>query len=57
MESAFLDTVATKQECSWSVTLLLKNRDVSFKLDTSAEATAVPEDVYKTLEGVALQKS
>lgn len=57
VESAFLDTVATKQECSWSVTLLLKNREVPFKLDTSTEVTAISEDVYKTLVGVALQKS
>ena len=55
LETAFLDTVTSDQESSWTVSLKLQDCELLFKLDMGAEVTAVAEEVYKTLAVVELK--
>ena len=41
---------------SWKVQLLVDNKEVSFKLDTSAEVTAITEQSYQSIGSPCLQK-
>ena len=56
LEMTFLDAVTeTDQVSSWTVTLLLNNRPIHFKMDTGADVTAISEEIYQSLEKVDLQ--
>lgn len=55
LDAAFLGAVTTNQESSWTISLLLGNREVPFKLDTGAEVTAITKEAYKNLGDVKLQ--
>ena len=57
LDMAFLGVVTSEQEPSWTTTLLLGNRQTTFKLDTGAEVTAVSEEVYQSLGQGNLQRS
>ena len=54
---AFLGMVTSAQEPSWTITLMLGNRQITFKFDTGAEVTAVSEEVYQSLGQGNLQRS
>ena len=49
LDTTFVGTVTSKQQMSLTITLLVKGRDVSFKLDTDAEVTAIYEETYQHL--------
>ena len=49
MDTTFLDTVSGGQEKAWFTTITVKGIDISFKLDTSAEVTAITGDAYHLL--------
>ena len=55
LDAAFLGTVVSKQESSWTIELLLGNEQIPFKLDTGAEVTAISEEAYRTLPKVSMQ--
>ena len=55
LDAAFLGTVVSKQESSWTIELLLGNKQIPFKLDTGAEVTAISEEAYRTLQKVSMQ--
>ena len=57
LDTAFLGTLSTQQQSSWSVDLYIRNHKVHFKLDTGAEVTAISEGVYRSLGKVPLKKS
>ena len=54
-ESAFLDTVSSGRKSVWIVHIAIKGTDISFKLDTGAEVTAVSKQVWEALGKPALQ--
>ena len=56
LETAYLDTVTSDQQSSWTAKVKIGGKDVSFKLDTGAEVTAISEKTYKSLRGIALSK-
>ena len=51
-----MGSVSVTQKSSWSITLQLGRKDVSFKLDTGAEVTAISDSLYKLLGRIKLQK-
>ena len=53
LDSAYLDTVG---KGGWMTTVTLYGKQISFKLDTGAEVTAVSEETLKTLPEVVLRK-
>ena len=55
LDAAFLGTVVSKEESSWTIELLLGNKQIPFKLDTGAEVTAISEEAYRTLPKVSIQ--
>ena len=56
MESAFLGSVSTDNETSWTTTLRVTGKRIQFKLDTGAEVTAISENTYRTLGRIKLQQ-
>ena len=51
LDTAFLGAVtSSKSTSAWHVTLTLDDREVSFKLDTGAEVTAISEQTHKFLK-------
>ena len=56
LDTAFVGTVTSTQQMSWTTILLIKGREVSFKLDTGAEVTAISEETYHQLGGGKLQQ-
>ena len=56
LDTAFVGTVRSKQQFSWTTTLLVKGKKVSFKLDTGAEVTAISEETFLQIGGAKLQK-
>ena len=46
INTAFLNTLGEEDSRSWFVNLTLGNKEVSFKIDTGAEVTAVSEKVW-----------
>ena len=56
-DSAFLGPVTTESESTWTSTLKIAGEWIQFKLDTSAEVTAVSEATYHKLRGVSLRKA
>ena len=55
LDTAFLGTVTTEQESSWTISLQLGKTEIPFKLDTGAEVTAISEESYQKLAKVAMQ--
>ena len=55
MDSAFLDTVGSREKSVWTATVSVQDKKVIFKLDTGAEVTAISEDTFKKLPRVALR--
>ena len=57
LDTAFLGSMNTKHEMSWTTTLLIRGKEINFKLDTGAEVTAISEKTYQSLTGIQLQKA
>ena len=55
-ENSFLGVVHSNNNKQWLSTVTLNQTQVSFKLDTGAEVTAISEDTYRKLQNVTLQK-
>ena len=49
LDTAFLDTLTTGLETSWTIKLQLQRQMLTFKMDTGAEVTAISEESYKNL--------
>ena len=49
IDSAFLDAVDDTTNTCWTETISLNGKDVTFKLDTGAEVTAITEETYQML--------
>ena len=59
LDTTFLDTVTKKEgksSKSWFTDLLLEGQEISFKLDTGTEVTAISEQAYRSMKGTALEK-
>ena len=56
LDTAFLGTVRANSESLWMTKLLLNKMEVSFKLDTGAEVTAISEETYQRLGLPELQQ-
>ena len=56
LDTAFLGSVKANPESFWTTTVLLSKVEVSFKLETGAEVTAISEETYRALGQVTLQK-
>ena len=56
LDTAFLGSVRANPESFWTTTILLNKVEVSFKLDTGAEVTAISEETYRALGQVTLQE-
>ena len=56
LDAAFLGAVSSEQDTAWTCTLLIDEKEISFKLDTGAEVTAISEETYRTLGGKPLEK-
>ena len=48
LDGLFLDTL-TARSCgrTWQATIQLEGKQITFKVDTGAEATAISEDTFK----------
>ena len=55
-ETSFLGTIHSNNNKQWLSIVSLNQTQVSFKLDTGAEVTAISEDTYRKLQNVTLQK-
>ena len=49
LDTAFLDTLTTGLETSWTIKLQLQRQMLTFKMDTGAEVTAISEESYRNL--------
>lgn len=49
LDTAFLDTMSSGHEKSWITTVRLEDQEVTFKMDTGAEVTAISEKIYQQL--------
>ena len=54
-QEAFLGEVKAKKDSQWMVELLLNGSPVSFKVDTGADMTVVPEKTFKSIKGSELR--
>ena len=54
-QEAFLGEVKAKKDSQWMVELLLNGSPVSFKVDTGADVTVVPEKTFKSIKGSELR--
>ena len=57
LDTAFVGALRANQGTSWTTTLLVEKKPVSFKLDTGAEVTAISEQTYLQLGREKLLKS
>lgn len=55
-ETAFLGTLTSNGDTSWTSTLRIAGKRIQFKLDTGAEVTAISESTYQKLSKIPLQK-
>ena len=55
INTAFINTLGEEDSILWFVNLTLGNKEVSFKIDTGAEVTAVSEKVWKQNKRPRLQ--
>ena len=46
MDTAFLDTMASKQESSWRTSITLDGKDIPFKIGTEVKVTAISHVSY-----------
>ena len=51
----FLEAISITGESSWTISIQLEGKEMSFKLDTGAEVSAISDIVYKTL-AITLKK-
>ena len=56
LDAAFLDTVTTDIQTTWTAKVLVGSKELVFKLDTGAEVTAISEEAFRSLGNVSLQK-
>ena len=56
LDSAFLNAMSHHQETSWNTTVRLGKQDITFKMDTGAEVTAISDKCFQQLEGYQLSK-
>ena len=56
LDTAFLGTVRANPGSLWTTKLLLNQVEISFKLDTGAEVTAISEETYRRLGRPELQQ-
>ena len=54
LDTAFLGSVDSRQESSWTIILGVENKDIPFKLDIGAEVTAISDTAYRSLNGIKL---
>lgn len=45
----FLDTITDSEQKGWTTVLIISGKQVSFKLDTGAEVTAISKNTWKEL--------
>lgn len=59
-ETSYLDAITNqgnrKEAKSWYIQLQLNDKDVCFKIDTGAEVSAIPTDVFEAIGQPTLQK-
>ena len=55
LDTAFLGSVDSRQESSWTITLGVENKVIPFKLDTGAEVTVISDTAYQSLNRIKLQ--
>ena len=53
----FLDVVQTENNTVWNAAIQLNHQEVTFKLDTGVEVTAISHTVYEKITNVTLQKA
>ena len=51
-----MGTVESQQKTQWLTILKVNNVDVTFKIDTGAEVSAIDETTFKRLQDVQLKK-
>ena len=56
-DPAFLGTLGSDTDTSWTSTLRVAGRRIQFKLDTGAEVTAISEATYHKLGRIPLQRA
>ena len=49
IDFAFLDTVSSTKNSVWLKTVQVNGQDITFKLDTGAEVSAISTEAYETL--------
>ena len=52
----FLGAMSINGESSWTISVHLEGKQMSFKLDTGAEVSAISDVAYKTLGNITLKK-
>ena len=57
LETAFLDTMSSKQDKAWFSSICIGDQETLFKLDTGAEVTAVSQDSWQLLGKPSLSTS
>ena len=57
LDTAFVGSLDTIRETSWTTTLRIKGKEIPFKLDTGAEVTAISERTYRSLQGIPPQRA
>ena len=55
-DTVFLGAVVEKQNSPWQISALVDDKQVSFKLDTGAQVTAISEETYRALQPGPLKK-
>ena len=55
-EDNFLGTVESQQQTQWVTILKVNNVDITFKIDTGAEVSAINETTFNKLQDVQLKK-
>ena len=48
LDTAFVGSVSSKQQSSWTTTLQVRGKEIRFKIDTGAEVTAISEKNLST---------
>lgn len=56
-DTAFLDTITDSEQKGWTTVLIINGKQISFKLDTGAEVTAISKNTWKELGEPAVTPS
>ena len=56
LDTAFVGSVSSKQQSSWTMTLQVRGKEIRFKVDTGVEVTAISEETFRQLGGASLQR-